>query len=138
MRRPVDRVSAMVTFHDGSEAECTLFLPVGKDVVEIFGDGPRFIPLEVATGVRLVARDAIAAIAVGGGGDREREFEERQVATLQLRCGHAISGELWWNAPEGQRRTTDFVNADTPYLIMHRANGTTYVAKAHVASIAES
>jgi hypothetical protein len=138
MRRPVDCVAALVTFHDGSEAECTLFLPIGKDVVEIFGDGPRFVPIEVATGVRLVARDAIAAIAIGGGGQSEREFEQRQVATLQLRSGYAIAGELWWNAPEGMRRTTDFINADLPYLIIHRANGTTYVAKAHVASIAEA
>jgi hypothetical protein len=138
MRRPVDRVSALVTFHDASELECTLFVPIGKDVVEMFGDGPRYIPIGVADSVRLVARDVIAAIAIGGRAQSEQDYQEHQLATVHLRGGNAISGELWWNAPEGKKRTTDFLNADTPYLILHRANVTTYIAKSHVAWMSEA
>ena len=63
---------------------------------------------------------------------------ERQTALVRLRNGSTIKGELRWVAPEGQRRTLDFLNDDASHIVVHDIEHRIYVAKAHVASVEET
>jgi hypothetical protein len=137
MRRPVERVPAAVTFQGGEQLECTLFLPLNTDIVELFAPGARFIPIGVGDGVRIVARDGIVCVAIQGNGPTREGKDECQKVTVHLRSGDVVLGDLWWSAPAGSNRTTDFLNEPAPHLVLHGAGVTTYVAKSHIVWITE-
>jgi hypothetical protein len=140
MRIPVDRVTARLSLHDGKQLEVALFLPIGEDVVEIFNKPEPFLPVATDKKVLLMARSAIAAIAVPGAKlvSSDDLPTERQMALVHLRNGQVVEGELRWIAPPGRRRTADLLNENAPCVVVHAAAGMTYIAKTHIAWIEEA
>lgn len=139
LRLPKNQTPALVTMHDGERAQVMLFVAPGEGLSRYVGEDTRFLPMGFAGGTRLVARDAIAAISIHVlHAPVEDELPgERQTASVKLRNGTAIKGELRWVAPEGQRRTLDFLNDDSRHLVVYESQHIVYVAKAHIASVEE-
>jgi len=125
--------------HDGERAQVFLFVAPGNNLTHYITERTRFLPMGFAGGTRLVARDAIAAISIHVlHAPYEEELPgERQTAQVRLRSGAVIKGELRWVAPEGARRTLDFMNSDSDHFIVYDTEHLIYVAKAHVASVEE-
>jgi hypothetical protein len=139
LRLPKNQTPALVTMHDGERAQVFLFVAPGEKLRYFVNDDSRFVPMGFANGTKLVARDAIAAISIHVlHAPHDEELPgERQMAKLALRSGAVINGELRWVAPEGQRRTLDFMNDDSRYVIVHDTEHMVFVAKAHIASVEE-
>jgi hypothetical protein len=139
LRLPKNQTPAQVTMHDGERAQVFLFVAPGGNLDELLDERTRFIPMSFATGTRLVARDAIAAINLHVlHAPAEDELPgERQTVVVRLRSGALVKGELRWVAPEGSRRTLDFMNSDASYFVVHDTENVIYVAKAHVATVEE-
>lgn len=140
LRLPKNQTPAQVTMHDGERAQVFLFVAPGGNLDELLDERTRFIPMSFAAGTRLVARDAIAAINLHVQfAPAEDELPgERQKAKVHLRSGAVIEGELRWVAPEGARRTLDFMNNDASYFVVHGPEHVIYVAKEHVAYVEEA
>jgi hypothetical protein len=138
LRMPVDNLVATLILHDGERAEVMLFLHGGEDIARLV-DGPaRFIPMVRDGRVCLFARDAIACFEVPASRPAPDDLPvEKQRAIVKLRSGVCVEGELRWCAAGSASRTTDHLNAETPYVEVHRAETTAYVMKAHVASVTE-
>lgn len=126
--------------HDGERAQVFLFVAPGDSLTHYINESSRFLPMGFASGTRLIARDAIAAFSIHVlHAPIEDELPgERQIAVIRLRSGAVIKGELRWVAPEGQRRTLDFMNNAATYFIVYDTEHVIYVAKAHVASVEEA
>jgi hypothetical protein len=139
LRLPKNQTPALVTLHDGERAQVFLFVAPGDKLAYFVNEDSRFVPMGFASGTRLVARDSIAAISIHVlHAPHEEELPgERQQAKITLRSGAAIKGELRWVAPEGQRRTLDFMNDDSRYVVVHDTEHIIYVAKTHIASVEE-
>jgi hypothetical protein len=138
MRLPVDQIAAKVMLLGGKSFDGSLFIAIGEDIITIFTKADAFIPVACEKGILLVARDAIAGIVVRGQLVLTDELPtEQQLARVHLRDGHRVDGELRWTAPEGRRRTADFLNDAAPYIVVHGREGMTYIAKRHVAWIEE-
>lgn len=140
LRLPKNQTPALVTMHDGERAQVLLFVAPGSSLTHYITEGTRFLPMGFATGTRLVARDAIAALSIHVlHAPIEDELPgERQLAVVRLRSGATIKGELRWVAPDGQRRTLDFMNTDAPHFVVHDTEHVIYVTKAHVACVEEA
>jgi hypothetical protein len=140
LRLPKNQTPALVTMHDGERAQVFLFVAPGASVTHYINERSRFLPMGFASGTRLIARDAIAALSIHVlHAPIEDEFPgEKQTAVVRLRSGATIKGELRWVAPEGQRRTLDFMNNDAEYFIVHDTEHMIFVAKNHVASVEEA
>jgi hypothetical protein len=140
LRIPVDQVSATMTMHDGGKSEVVLFVPGGVSVSDLLTSGDAFIPVIRDRSVALVARAAIAALAVAEVIPLPVDGElpdERQIVVVHLRAGEPIKGELRWLAPVGRQRTADHLNDPTPYIAV-RANGVVHlVVKSHIALVEE-
>jgi hypothetical protein len=140
LRVPVDIVDAVLIFPNGERADVVLFVPPDEDVARFVCDGPTFMPIARAGEELLVARAAIGCLGVAADRapqlDHELPVDEQQVR-VTLRGGAVIEGLLRWVALDGRRRTSDGLNADSPYLLLH-ADPTTYlVMKAHIATVSE-
>jgi hypothetical protein len=138
---PVENITAVLTLHDGERVECMLFVPDGEDVTQVVGDGTPFIPVVRRGRVCLIARAAIACVAVsprlaGQGFDDDLPFHT-QKASIKLRSGTVIEGELKWIPPEPRKRTSDYLNAEQPYFVVHGAETVHFIVKAHVATVTE-
>jgi hypothetical protein len=140
LRLPKNQTPALVTLHDGERAQVFLFVAPGDKLAYFVNEQTRFVPMGFAGGTRLIARDAIAAISVHvlHAPNEEELPGERQMANVKLRSGTVIKGELRWVAPEGQRRTLDFMNDHSQYIVVHDTEHIIYVAKAHIASVEEA
>jgi hypothetical protein len=143
LRLPVDSVTATLILHDGERSDVLLFIAAGEDITRLVSPGDPFVPMIKHARFCLVARTAIAAIGVTDPPTPDPELDglpvERQRARVQLRSGTAIEGELRWTAPEGERRTADYVNDSPAFFVIHAADGHTtyYIAKAQVATLEE-
>lgn len=143
---PVESVNAELVLHDGERAAVMLFVAGGEDLTRLFSGKP-FVPVVRGGRVCLVARDAIACVAVpapaaaAAGSDASADGLpwERQRVAVKLRSGALVEGEVRWVPPPGlaRRRTTDGLNLDAPYFAVHAGPTTYLVAKAHVATISE-
>lgn len=142
LRLPVDSVTATLILHDGERSDVLLFIAAGEDITRLVSPGDPFVPMIKHARFCLVARTAIAAIGVTDP-PADPELDglpvECQRARIQLCSGAALEGELRWTAPEGERRTADYVNDSPTFFILHAADGHTtyYIAKAQVATIEE-
>lgn len=140
---PVDNVTATLVLHDGARSNVMLFVPAGEDVSGVVAGGRPFVPVVRDGRVCLVARAAIASLAVASaavavpGAPEDELPSERQRAAIQLRSGVRIEGELRWVTETGRRRTTDYLNHEAPFFVVHDGDTTHYVAKAHVATVTE-
>lgn len=139
LRLPKNQTPALLTLHDGERAQVFLFIAPGAKLTHLLDENAPFIPMGFSTGTRLIARDAIAAVSVHLlHAPQEEELPgERQVATIKLRSGALIKGELRWTAPEGRRRTLDYLNDEARYFVVHDTEHLIYVCKQHVASVEE-
>jgi hypothetical protein len=139
LRLPRNQTPALVTLHDGERAQVFLFVAPGDSLAHYINESSRFLPMGFAGGTRLIARDAIAALSIHVlHAPVEDELPgERQHAVVRLRSGESVKGELRWVAPEGRRRTLDFMNSDAAYVVVHDTEHIIYVAKAHIASVEE-
>jgi hypothetical protein len=140
LRLPKNQTPALVTMHDGERAQVFLFVAPGDSLTHYINETSQFLPMGFASGTRLVARDAIAALSIHVlHAPIEDELPgERQSAHVRLRSGAVVKGELRWVAPEGQRRTLDFMNNDATYFTVYDTEHVIYVAKAHVAHVEEA
>ena len=139
LRLPKNQTPAMVTLHDGERAQVFLFVSPGDSVAQVLESGSAFVPMGFASGTKLVARDAIAAISVHVlHAPVEDELPgERQAVVVRLESGAIVRGELRWVAMEGARRTLDFLNRDARHIVIHDVEHVIYVALAHVATVEE-
>ena len=139
LRLPKNQTPALVTMHDGGEAQVFLFVAPGTSVTQLLEQAGQFVPMSFSNGTRLVARGAIASISVHVlHAALEDELPgERQLVLMRLRCGKMVKGELRWIAPEHRRRTLDHLNDDAGHLVVHDTEHVIYVAKAHIASVEE-
>lgn len=139
LRLPKNQTPAMVTLHDGDRAQVFLFVSPGDSVAQVLAGGASFVPMGFASGTKLVARDAIAALSVHVlHAPIEDELPgERQAVVVRLRSGAIVRGELRWVPIEGARRTLDFLNRDASHLVIHDVEHVIYVALAHVATVEE-
>lgn len=140
LRLPRDQTPAVITTHDGEREDVHLFVPPGENVGQVFDASEPFVAVIFSSGVQLVARATIACITVRETHTVPDEIDlplERQKATIRLRAGGSLQGELRWTPPLGRRRTLDHLNEPSSYLVVHGAEDTSYVAKAHVASVSE-
>ncbi len=139
LRLPKNQTPAVLTLHDGERAQVFLFIAPGAKLTHLLDEDAKFIPMGFTTGTRLVAREAIAALGVHllHVSQEEELPGERQTAIIKLRSGALIKGELRWTAPEGRRRTLDYLNDDARYVCVHDTEHIIYVYKAHVASVEE-
>ena len=126
--------------HDGERAQVFLFVAPGNRLTHVLDESSSFVPMGFASGTRLVARDTIAALGVHVmHAPAEEELPgERQRAVVRLRSGAIIKGELRWIAPEGQRRTLDYLNNDARYFVVYDTEHFHFVFKSHVATVEEA
>lgn len=141
LRMPVEHITASMVLHDGERAEVVLFIPPTEDIAHLLGpSGPRFISMIMGSGVSMVARDAIASLAIPSvaiialDGDLPVEIQR---ASVKLRSGVVLEGELRWTAPSGEQRLSDHLNTDATTLELHAPNLIHHIAKAHVARVDE-
>lgn len=140
MRLPVDHVTASLILHDGDRSDVVLFVSPDEDIVRILGAREPFLSMMRAGKIALVARAAIAALglpaipAIHQDGDLP---VETQLASVRLRSGHVLEGELRWTGPAGAQRTSDFLNGDEPYIKVYANDTTHYVIKHHIAVVEE-
>jgi len=140
LRLPRDQTPAVLTMHDGELANVMLFVPPGDSITHMLEETSPFMPVSFSTGTRLLARSAIACIAVREVRWAASEDDlpiERQQAIVRLRGGIEIKGELRWTPPPGRRRTLDHLNEAATHLAIYDGDVTSYVAKAHIAGVEE-
>ena len=133
-------IDAHLIMHDGERSDVLLFVPPTEDVVRLLSEGASFLAVARGGQECLVARDAIACLGVEHArGPRLDEDlpTERQAATVKLRSGIALDGELRWVAPPGMQRTTDYLNGDSRHLVLYTTEATFVIAKSHVAMVIE-
>jgi hypothetical protein len=140
MRLPVDDVYATLVLHDGDRSEVILFVSPDEDIEHVLGAREPFLPVVRNGTIALVARGAIAAVGIPSvtvlpiDGDLP---VERQGASVRLRSGVTLDGELRWTAPAGAQRTADYLNADEPIVKVHAGDTTYYVVKSQIAVVEE-
>ena len=140
LRMPVDYVDATLILHDGERAEVIFLLPPGEDVARVCTEGDAFIPVMVDAKIRIIARDAIAAVGVAPRPMDALEAEmpcETQRATVKLRCGMMLDGELRWTVVTGKQRTADHLNGEVRFIELRSADKSFFVVKAHIAYVQE-
>lgn len=140
LRVPVNIVDAILYLHDGQPSEVMLFVPPSDDLAQFISEGNPFLPVVRAGEELFVARAAIACVGLppqwAPRFDEDLPVEQQQ-ARVTLRSGAVIEGVMRWVALDGRRRTSDGLNTDAPYLVVH-ADPTTYlVMKTHIASVSE-
>lgn len=141
LRMPVDHVTASLVLQDGERSEAVLFVPPTDDIAQVIGPtGQRFLPMIRGSKLHLVARTAIACLGVPAVTTLPQDGDlplEVQAATVVLRSGVRLEGELRWTATRGSARTADFLNTATETFELHTPDLTFHVVKAHVALVEE-
>ena len=141
LRMPFDTVDVALIMHHGERFDGLLFVPPTEDIAKLVSEGPPFVSVVHGGIEHFIARTAIAGLGLPA--DRAPQLDEelgvqRQRATIKLRCGTVITGELRWVASDGQKRFIDALNADVSYLVVHAPEATYLVMKAHAASVIEA
>lgn len=140
MRLPVDHVTASLVLHDGDRSDVVIFVSPDEDIARVLGAREPFLPMIRAGKLALVARGAIAALGLPSVPVAPKEDDlpvETQLASIRLRSGQLIEGELRWTGPANSQRTADFLNSDEPFIKVHAAETTYYVVKQHIALVEE-
>jgi hypothetical protein len=138
LRMPIDMVDAEILLHDGDRAEVLLFMAPTDDIAHQLTEGPTFLPI-VRGGVEsLVARTAIAGLGVPK--SRAPQLDEDllvtgQKATVKLRSGQELEGELRWI---GSQKLAEHLNADTPFLVVVVDDTAWILVKTHIAAVTEA
>lgn len=138
---PTDAVNADLVLHDGERSTVVLFIHGGEDVPQLFSGAKRFVPVVRSGRVCLVARAAIASIAVPGqhAGIRDGDLPTvRQRVIVRLRSGGFVEGEVAWVPDSSRTRTADYLNLDAPIFTVQAGETTYFVAKEHVAMVSEA
>jgi hypothetical protein len=139
MRIPVDHVPATLILHDGTRLEIVMFVPPGEQVGDQLCSGAPFMPIRCEGKIRLVARDIVACITVGGSAVANADLpEETQRVAVRLRSGTTVEGELRWTAAIGKSRTADHLNEAAPHITVYGAGTITHIAKRHLAWLEET
>ncbi|MBA3393291.1 MAG: hypothetical protein H0T89_11635 [Deltaproteobacteria bacterium] len=141
LRMPVKYVDATLILHDGERVEVIFMLPRSEELTRVISEGEAFVPVMRDAKIYIVARDAIACVSLvvepPAVPDENALPSNHQRAAVKLRSGMMVEGELRWPVVSGEQRTTDYLNAATPYFELHTADRTYYVIKAHVATVLE-
>ena len=140
LRMPVEYVDATLIHHDGERSEVIFLLPRGEDLAYVVTEGDAFIPVMRDAKICIVARDAVAAIGVALREVSPLEQEmpsETQRATVKLRSGMMLDGELRWTAVSGKQRTADHLNADARFIELRTQDKSYFIVKAHIAHVQE-
>ncbi len=140
MRMPVDHVAAALILHDGERFDGVLFVSPSEDIARVLAAKEPFMPVVRNGRVCLIARTAIASIAMPVSQEPPKDDDlplEKQAATVKLRSGVLLDGELRWTGSAGQLRTADHLNSSDLHLELHSATTTYYVVKHHIALVEE-
>jgi hypothetical protein len=140
LRMPVDHLNASLILHDGEHIDVVLFLSPSDDIARVLASNEPFLPMVRNGRVVIVARSAIASLAIPTVPPIAQEGDlpiEKQPALVKLRSGATIEGELQWTGPAGRQRTADHLNADEMFFKVHTEDKTHYVVKSHVAMVEE-
>ena len=141
LRMPVETVDAVMLLHDGERSNVSLFIPPSEDIGRLLTEGNAFVAMLRDGAVALVARTAIASLAVAFELAPQLEEDlpsEHQRVTMKLRSGVVLEGGMRWIAPPGQQRTVDHLNADCPYVVLRVGEMGYLVIKSHIATVTES
>ena len=142
LRMPVNSVLATLILHDGERCDVLLFIAAGEDITRLISPGDPFVPMIKHAKFCLVARPAIAALGIVAGAEAPDDGGlpiTRQRVRVRLRSGTALEGEARWHASEVYKRTSDYVNDASAYIVVHanQPQPTYYVAKSQVATVEE-
>ncbi len=140
LRMPFDMVEVAVVLHDGERFDGLLFIPPTEDIARLVSEGPPFVAVVRGGLEHFIARTSIAAIGLPA--DRAPQLDaelsiQSQCATVKLRCGLKLDGELRWISPDGQKRTIDGLNAEGLYLVIYGSETTHLIMKEHVSTVLE-
>ena len=135
---PVDYVDATLIHHDGERSEVIFLLPPGEDLARVITEGDAFISVMRNAKICIIARDAIAAIAIAPKIEDEDALpSQKQKCAVKLRSGLVLEGELRWTV-EGEKSTThDHLNRDPLTIELRVADKSYFIVKAHVAYVQE-
>ena len=142
LRVPRDQTPATITLDDGDHGHAMLFVAPGDSVARWIEETSPFVPVSYSTGVRLVARAALACVTVQAMHAPPPPAEddlpvERQRVRVRLRAGRSVEGELRWIATVGRNRTLDCMNDPQTHIVVRDADQVSYIAKAQIASVEE-
>jgi hypothetical protein len=143
-RLPVERVPATMILHDGTRSQVELFLPIADTVIDLLTGSEPFLPVARGERISLVARGAIACLAVPEDGADDATVPittlplVHQKVHVHLKSGVVLEGELRWVAPHGRQRTADHLNEDAPTFALYAGAMVHHVTKAHVALVEEA
>lgn len=140
LRVPRDQTPVVITLDDGERSGAMLFVPPGDSITRVVAETTPFVPVNFASGTRLVARTAIACITIHIIHARpdDEPVTEHQRVTIRVRGGFIVKGELRWAAPEHRSRTLDYLNEPASHLVLHEGEYISYIAKTHIISVEES
>ena len=116
------------------------FVPAGDTLTRVFEDPNAFMPVAIGKIVRMIPRAAIACISahVMHASAPDADYpQEKQSATVRLRGGNVVRGELRWIAPYGHRRTLDHLNDSSTHMVAYDGDYIHFIAKAAVLSVEE-
>lgn len=142
LRMPVNSVLAKLTLHDGERSDVLLFIPAGEDITHVVSPGTPFVPMISNARFWLIARRAIAALAVVTGPELPDDDAlpiTRQRVRVRLFSGTTLEGELRWTRTDDCKRTSDHINESAAFFVLHAPETKTihYVAKSQVAGVEE-
>lgn len=140
MRLPVDHLIASLILDDGDRSDVVITLSPDEEIAHVLGAREPFLPMFRAGKLTLVARSAIAVLGLPSVMVLPNEDDlpvETQLASIRLRSGVVLEGELRWTGPGGAQRTSDFLNSDEVYIKVHTLHTTYYVVKDHIALVEE-
>ena len=140
LRMPVDYVDATLILHDGDRSEVIFLLPPSEDLARVITEGEAFIPVMRDAKICIIARDAIAAVGLPPRVIDELEEampHETQRATVKLKSGMMLEGELRWTVVTGKQRTADFLNGDARCIELRTPDKSFYIVKSHIAYVQE-
>ncbi len=132
---PVDYVDATLIHHDGERSEVIFLLPPGEDLARVITQGDAFISVMRNAKICIIARDAIAAIAIPPKVEEEDALpSQKQKVAVKLRSGLVLEGELRWTE---KSNTNDHLKGDALTIEVRVADKSYFIVKAHIAYVQE-
>lgn len=160
LKRPIVAVPVRLALvgHDAVEAEIFVAdvprqgkTQVLDDIAEMLAENTSFLPVRFASGVRLLAKHALAWISVQPEAAElaiELEFEDQpsEVVTLydrehhvevQLLSGNSLRGAMFDSAPADRPRVVDHLNGASAFLRLWAESEHFLVNKAQILHVSE-
>ena len=97
----------------------------------------RFVPVRTTSRVRLIAKHAIAWIAIDGSDDPDTLFDREHRVDVALVAGGTLTGTLLDSAPAARPRVVDHLNRGGAFVRLWTPGLHYFVNKAHILHVTE-